>query len=308
MSNPKLNILDGLLLVNKPKGITSHDVVAQVRRKLGMRDVGHTGTLDPMAEGLMVIALGEGTKLTSYIQDHEKSYELEFCLGISTDTLDSTGQILITKPVTQLPQEVISMAHKQIGEFNWPIPLFSAKKVEGRKLYELAREGVRPFQQPTKLMKFWQTEIKHLEGPRYVGRVHCSKGSFIRTWVEQLGESLGCGACMTSLRRLSTGGYLLEDAVEIQDLHDDLENLSKIKAFIPIQKSLMKVLSIKIQGQDAYLLKNGQISHDLRRLLIHRFRPEKDEIAQIFKGDDGRLLGIIGIEQNQGFKIRRIFK
>jgi tRNA pseudouridine55 synthase len=293
--------LNGLLLINKPTGLTSHDVVSRVRRALKTKEVGHSGTLDPLATGLMVLLIGEATKLSAYVTEGDKSYEVGVKFGVNTDTLDITGLVTEERQVSQSHSEIILAGEKLSGEFSFDIPLFSAKKIDGKKLYEYAREG-EVIEVPKKIMKFW--DVKHTQENRF--HLHCSKGSFIRSWVKQLGENLGCGATMASLNRTSSHHFSLTEAVDLDSLDsmtaDELSTL-----LIPLDRALKNVKGIRIKGQDAVLMKNGQISHSLRIQLISRFNPDQDEVIQIWPEDKGKLLALVGLDKGQGFKIKRVF-
>jgi tRNA pseudouridine55 synthase len=291
----------GLLLVNKPSGCTSHDVVAQVRKIFKTKEVGHSGTLDPLASGLMVILIGEATKLSNYITEGDKSYQVDVRLGVETDTLDITGQILSEKQVVSTESEIINKAMSLHGEMNLPIPIYSAKKIDGKKLYEYAREDI-PVVIPTKKMKFWDIENKS-EDQRLSFQLACSKGSFIRSWVKLLGEELGCGATMSGLIRTSSHKQKLSDAINLETLKTEL---NPERHLVSMNEALPEVKRIKVKGQDLNLLRNGQISHDLRSRLIIMFDPEKDQYIQILTPDQ-KLLALIGVEPGKGLKIRRIF-
>lgn len=281
--------------------MTSHDVVSRVRRALKTKEVGHSGTLDPLATGLMVLLIGEATKLSAYVTEGDKSYEVGLKFGVTTDTLDITGQVTAEKQVTQSHQEMIAAGLALSGEFSLDIPMFSAKKIDGKKLYEYAREGEK-IEVPKKIMKFW--DVKHTEGNRF--HLHCSKGSFIRSWVQQLGERLGCGATMASLNRTSSHHFSLSEAVELDSLDSmSADELSKL--LIPLDRALKNTKGIRVKGQDAVLMRNGQISHSLRTQLISRFNPDQDEVIQIWPEDKGKLLALVGLEKGQGFKIKRVF-
>lgn len=294
--------MNGLLLINKPQGLTSHDVVSRVRRILHTKEVGHSGTLDPLATGLMVLLIGEATKLSSYVTEGDKSYKVGVKLGVTTDTLDVTGSVLSEKEVQQSHNEINELALKLKGDFELPIPMFSAKKIDGKKLYEYAREG-EVIEQPKKIMKFWNVELC---SDKLQFSLHCSKGSFIRSWVELLGQKLGCGATMQSLERTSSHQFNLQDAVTLEQL-EGLDAQEVSKRLISLDMALKNVKSIRIKGQDAILMKNGQISHPLRTQLITRFNPDQDEIIQILPEEKGKLLALIGLEKGQGFKIKRVF-
>lgn len=291
----------GLLLVNKPSGCTSHDVVAQVRKIFKTKEVGHSGTLDPLASGLMVILIGEATKLSNYITEGDKSYQVDVRLGVETDTLDITGQVLSEKQVQSTEAEIINKAMSLYGEMDLPIPLYSAKKIDGKKLYEYAREEI-AIEIPTKKMKFWGIENK-CEDKRLSFQLACSKGSFIRSWVKLLGEELGCGATMSGLIRTSSHKQKLSDAIDLETLKTEL---NPERHLVSLNEALPEVKRIKVKGQDLNLLRNGQISHDLRSRLIITFDPEKDQYIQILTPEK-KLLALIGIEPGKGLKIRRIF-
>ncbi|MBY0555238.1 tRNA pseudouridine(55) synthase TruB [bacterium] len=294
--------MNGLLLINKPQGLTSHDVVSRVRRILHTKEVGHSGTLDPLATGLMVLLIGEATKLSSYVTEGDKSYKVGVKLGVTTDTLDVTGSVLAEKTVQQNINEINETALNIKGEFELPIPMFSAKKIDGKKLYEYAREG-EVIAQPKKIMKFWNVELCE---EKLQFSLHCSKGSFIRSWVELLGQQLGCGATMQSLERTSSHQFSLKDAVTLEQL-ESIPAQEVSNRLIPLDRALKGVKSIRVSGQDATLMKNGQISHPLRTQLITRFNPDHDEIIQILPEEKGKLLALIGLEKGQGFKIKRVF-
>lgn len=294
--------LHGLLLVNKPSGLTSHDVVAQARRIFQTKEVGHSGTLDPLASGLMVLLIGEATKLSAYITEGDKAYRVQVKPGVQTDTLDITGQIISEKAVPQTRFEIMEQALKLNGEFDLPIPLYSAKKIDGKKLYEYAREE-KAVEIPTKKMKFW--DVKIVDNPSALEfHLDCSKGSFIRSWVSMLGEKLGCGATMSGLVRTKSHAYQLENAHELEALKADAQ---PGRHLIPLDQALPSVKRVKVKGHDETLLKNGQISHDLRSRLITLFDPDKDQLIQVLPEQQGAILALIGLEPGHGFKIRRIF-
>lgn len=293
--------MHGLLLVDKPQGLTSHDVVARVRRLFGTREVGHSGTLDPLASGLMVLLIGEATKLSQYVTEGNKSYQVGFKLGITTDTLDTTGVVQTEKSVEVSTDQIQNKALNLVGELNLPVPMYSAKKIDGKKLYEYAREN-EVIEQPKKIMKFWN--VRSL--PDAVFELSCSKGSFIRSWVSLLGEELGCGAAMSSLRRTESHQFNLRDAVTLEQLELDTKE-QRVGRLIPLDQALKDVKRIRIKGQDQALMKNGQISHNLKSQLIALFNPEQDQIIQILPEEKGNLLALIGLEEGTGFKIKRVF-
>ena len=297
--------MNGLLLINKPLGLTSHDVVSRVRRILKTKEVGHSGTLDPLASGLMALLVGEATKLSSYITDGDKAYHVGFQLGLTTDTLDITGAVLKQSDVLATENEALKVARDLIGEMQLPIPLYSAKKIDGKKLYEYAREGV-AIEQPVKLMKFWDINFVGRKGLHYEFELRCSKGSFIRSWVNRIGEILGCGAVMTSLVRTGSHCFSLESACTLEQL-EKFSREEQQSCLIPLDEALVGVKKIRVKGQDAVLMKNGQISHQLRTQLISRFNPDTDEIIQILPDTSGHILALVGLEKGHGFRVKRVF-
>lgn len=315
MAEPKLTPYNGLLLLHKPGGITSHDLVDQVRRVFGTREVGHSGTLDPMASGLMVVLLNQATKLSPYVMDGNKAYTVEVLLGSKTDTLDVTGQILETREVTdQMIAQIPGAIQKLQGDFEWPVPKFSAVKVEGKKLYDLARSQVE-FEAPKKQMSFWgcqlhnSTEvIKRSEsGLSFWVDIKCGKGNFVRTWVDQLGESLGCGATMKGLIRTESQPYHLSQAKTLDETKSLLAAGEALPNFVPMNWALPHLKKARVQTFDQTLLMNGQISHDLRRLMIGLVNPQESSLIQAVSAKGERLLAVIAFESGQGFKIRRVF-
>ncbi len=299
--------IHGLLLVQKPSGVTSHDVVSRVRRHLGIKEVGHAGTLDPLAEGLMVLLLGEATKLSSYVLEQDKQYIVTLKLGIVTDTLDITGKVTHISPVTINNDELIKSALNLKGEFLWEVPLYSATKVSGQKLYEQARRGEKPVDIPNKPMKFWDIVSLGINAENsYRFRLNCSKGSFIRSWVHQLGQQIGCGAVMTELIRTVSIPYALENAIELDKV--SIKNLSDHKSYIPMLSTLPNFKIIHVNGHSESLIRNGQISHELRRHLISIFNPDTDLGVKILSQRPEELLALVGNEKDKGFIVRRVFR
>ncbi len=295
-------------MVNKPSGITSHDVVAKVRRILSIKSVGHTGTLDPMASGLMILLLGEATKLSQYILEGDKSYRVGFRLGIKTDTLDSTGKVVQERRVDVSLEQVHDAALALNGQFVWPVPVYSAIKVQGQKLYDYARDGT-AVEIPTKSMKFWDVKEVVLPGDslqEFQFDLTCSKGSYIRAWVDQLGDRLGCGAFMTSLIRTWSDPYFLDQALGLEEIESQWKSRGHVSSMIELAQALPKVKRVRIKGVDQKLLMNGTISHDLRVQLIQTFKPETDQVIQVFSQDTGLLLALLGLDPDRGFVIRRV--
>lgn len=305
-----MHVQHGLLLIDKIAGISSHDVVARARRILGTRAIGHCGTLDPMASGLMVLLVNEATKLSHYILEQDKEYLVRAQFGIVTDTLDVTGEILERRPVDISTQKMEQAALGLRGDFEWNVPMYSAAKVDGKKLYEYAREG-KVIDVPKKTMSFLEVEVQGTGTDWLDARIRCSKGSFIRTWVHELGQKLGTGAAMSALRRTFSAPYSLNQAITLEQLESALSKqmpLSESGAFIPMSAALPTWKVLRVKGQDRVLLSNGSISHDLRTQLIAQFHPEFDEGVKILDQESGELMALVGLEAGKGFQIRRVFK
>lgn len=298
--------IHGLLLVDKPAGMTSHDVVARVRKILRQKRVGHTGTLDPLATGLMIIVLGEATKLSDYLLNEDKSYTVTVRLGVRTDTLDRTGRVLEERAVDVASETVLAAAHALTGEFDWPVPAYSAVKVDGEKLYEKARRN-QEIELPVKTMSFWDV-VARMENARLTVNLKCSKGSFIRTWVDKLGEALGTGAVVDELRRTSVGAWDLERAVTLEQLERD--GLSE-GGLVSLNQALPGFRSVTMDGKEARLMGNGQIPRSVAGRLIpeqkQAFESHQPVFVKVVSGT-GDLLALLGAEPGQGLKIRRVFR
>jgi tRNA pseudouridine55 synthase len=297
---------NGLLLLDKPAGWTSHDVVAKCRKILNMKSIGHSGTLDPMATGLMVLLLGEATKLSQYILEKDKSYELELRLGVTTKTYDAEGEVVSEKPV-DLSQELIAQAAREfVGEMELPVPAFSAMKVGGEKLMDRARRG-EEFATPMKLMKFYDLEILGQTPTTLRAHISCTKGTYIRTWAHELGQRLGCGATLTALRRTATSPHRLENALTFEKLEAEAQGEVWKSGFVPMNQALNGWKTVRASGNMAHLLSNGQISHDLKAQLIRIFSPGDDPGVQVLN-TEGQILALIGLEPGKGFVLRRVFR
>ena len=248
---------DGIINVYKEKGFTSHDVVAKMRGILGQRKIGHTGTLDPEAEGVLPVCAGKGTKLCDMLTDHDKIYRAVLLLGTETDTEDTTGTVLETKDTSGLTEdEVRDAVCSFIGDYDQIPPMYSALKVDGKKLYELAREG-KTVERKARPVKIFDIRIEKMELPEVTMTVSCSKGTYIRTLCADIGEKLGCGACMEQLLRIRSGSFTLETALrlsEIQKLADE-DRLEEV--LIPLEDSFKELPLYRIAPQGDKRLMNG---------------------------------------------------
>ncbi len=209
--------VDGVLLLDKPGGMTSNDALQKARRLFSAAKAGHTGTLDPMATGLLPLCFGEATKFSADLLDADKTYEAQVLLGITTDTGDREGQVLETRPVSCTEADLRQLLPRFMGEIQQIPPMYSALKRDGRPLYELAREGKEVERQPRQIT-IHALELLAWDGPSFTLRVCCSKGTYIRVLAEDIGKALGCGAHLTALRRTQVGPLSLERAVTLETL------------------------------------------------------------------------------------------
>lgn len=216
--------LEGVLLLDKPSGITSHDVVDRVRRKLRMKRIGHAGTLDPNATGLIIILVGKATKLSQYLMGLDKVYEGTARLGVITDTQDSDGDIMEERPVPALEQTALEEHLKGfLGDQYQTPPMYSAKKVNGVPLYKMARKGEEVARE-ARVIRVHRMKLDAWNSPVLEFTVACSKGTYVRTLVHDLGQRIGCGACLAELRRIEIDRFVIEDAIalgEFEDLEPD---------------------------------------------------------------------------------------
>lgn len=229
-------MIQGVLNIYKEKGYTSHDVVAKLRGITRQKKIGHTGTLDPEAEGVLPVCFGRATKLCGMLTDEDKTYEAMLLLGIVTDTQDRTGQVLYTGDTSALDKETISECiHGYIGEYEQLPPMYSALKVNGKKLYELAREGI-TVERKKRTVQIHRLRILEMELPRVRIEVVCSRGTYIRTLCHDIGQDLGCGGCMESLLRTRVGKFDLKDSIKL-DQAARLSEEGRLEDFvIPVDK------------------------------------------------------------------------
>src|SRR3984893_6009910 len=214
-----LSTLDGLLLVDKEAQMTSHDVVATVRHRLGVQKVGHCGTLDPFATGLLLIVIGRGTKIQDLLMSEDKEYVGTLLLGVTTDSQDRDGNVVETRPVEQIDSDTIALAFKKFhGDFYQMPPMVSAIKRDGVPLYKLARQGKVVDREP-RFVHVYAHEIRAIRLPEIDFRVICSKGFYVRTYAHDIGLELGCGAHLAALRRTKSGRFNVEGSLTVGELN-----------------------------------------------------------------------------------------
>ncbi|MDA8775087.1 tRNA pseudouridine(55) synthase TruB [Opitutales bacterium] len=212
-------VFEGILLVDKPVGITSHDIVDRLRRKLKMKKIGHAGTLDPLATGLMIMLIGKATKVSQFLISLDKSYDGEFLLGVETDSQDADGEVVSEKPVTDdVDQEKVEEEMKTfLGDQYQTPPMFSAKKIDGVPLYKMARKGKTVEREP-RFIRINELNLTKWNSPKGEFSMACSKGTYVRTVLHDLGQKLGCGAHLIALRRTKIDQFDIQNAKPLEEI------------------------------------------------------------------------------------------
>jgi tRNA pseudouridine55 synthase len=237
--------MKGVVIVDKPAGITSHDAVDRVRKLLGERKAGHTGTLDPMATGVLAVCVGEATKIASFLTGDDKVYEATMRLGVRTDTLDMTGQVLTEQEPRATDADVKAVLAAFTGTITQVPPQYSAVKVRGKALYKWARKGIR-VEPPPREVQIREILLQGIELPRVRFTVTCSKGTYVRTLCADMGDRLGCGAALEQLRRTRSGIFRLQDAVRLDGESDDGIRAKLEQGLIPMNRALPGLRDIVI--------------------------------------------------------------
>ena len=246
----------GIINIYKEAGYTSHDVVAKLRGILRQKKIGHTGTLDPDAVGVLPVCLGVGTKLCDMLTDETKEYVAELRLGITTDTQDMSGNILEEKEITTSVEEIETAIYSFLGDYEQIPPMYSALKVNGKKLYELARQG-KEVERKARLVRIDELEILRIEMPVIQIRVACSKGTYIRTLCDDIGKKLGCGGTMQSLQRTRVGNFKAENAITLSEVEAQKQNDSLDAYIIPVDQMFSRLKSVNVKDDYLKMLENG---------------------------------------------------
>ena len=272
-------MIDGIINVYKEAGYTSFDVVAKLRGILKQKKIGHTGTLDPMAEGVLLVCLGKGTKLVDMITSGSKEYRASMKLGITTDTEDITGKILSEMPVGDYSKEYVTdIINSFLGHYMQIPPMYSAIKKDGKKLYEYARSGIEIEREP-RPVEIYSIDNISIELPLISFDVHCSKGTYIRSLCRDIGEKLGCGGTLTSLLRSEVHGFYLKDSIKLADI-ERLRDEGKLMEYVlPVDTLLDEYSVCEIKPDCTKLLYNGN----------------KLNLSQLQVSDTGALTDIVRI-------------
>jgi tRNA pseudouridine55 synthase len=279
------NAISGVLVVDKPIGLTSHDVVQIVRKGTNIRRAGHTGTLDPRASGVLVILIGPAVRLSEFVSASDKRYQAVIRLGQTTDTYDADGHVTSTSPV-DITEEQFENALKQfIGEIEQVPPPYSAVKVKGRKAYEMAREGEEVNLQPRKI-QVYNLDLLEWAPPEAVIDVYCSSGTYVRSLAHDMGEALGCGAHLVGLRRTKSGRFTLRDAVPLRKLRETFDNGTWYQYLIPAAEALSDWPAIELSQTQVEDVRHGhRIPADPEKGKMVRGISEQGELVALLELD-----------------------
>lgn len=248
---------NGIISIDKPQGWTSQDVTARLRRVFNTRRIGHGGTLDPMATGVLPVFVGRATRAVEFFEHAEKTYEAVLRLGLSTDTEDITGTVLREQPVSLTREQVEAVLPEFRGQIMQTPPMYSALKVNGQKLYQLARKG-REVERPSRPITIHRLELLDFSGQEARLRIECSKGTYIRTLCKDIGQRLGCGGCMASLRRTRAGAYTLADSVPLERLLEESEAGMEVEHYLmPIDSMFLAHPSLALTPTQERRCRNG---------------------------------------------------
>jgi tRNA pseudouridine55 synthase len=249
-------MMDGVVIIDKPAGKTSHDVVSEVKKILGVKKAGHTGTLDPMVTGVLPVCLNEATKLAGFLTGEDKEYLATMLLGVKTDTLDIEGKIISQSDNFVTEEEIRAAMAQMVGTIKQVPPAYSAVKYCGKPLYKWARKGVLLDMEPREV-KIHSIVIEDISFPRVTFRVVCSKGTYIRTLCSDVGDLLGLGACLYSLRRLRNGFFSEEMAVSLNNYEDNDKKNKLLEKILPMAELLPLLTTIELEDHSAAKLRNG---------------------------------------------------
>ena len=292
-------MLNGIINVYKEAGFTSHDVVAKLRGILKIKKIGHTGTLDPDAEGVLPVCIGRATKVCDMLTDRDKEYKAVMLLGISTDTQDITGTVLYEKEVECSKEDVRQAIMKFVGKIDQVPPMYSALKVNGQKLCDLARAGV-TVERKARQIEIYSIEIESINLPEVTMKVKCSKGTYIRTLCNDIGETLGCGACMKSLLRTNSAGFCLSDSHKLSELEKN--PFMDIIAIDSIFEDYPKINSIESAFK---LVKNG--NRLPAELILIDLEPEENAKYRLYDHNE-RFIGVYTfMSETNDYKPVKIF-
>lgn len=293
--------MNGVLVIDKPEDFTSFDVIAVVRGVCGTKKAGHTGTLDPMATGVLPVLLGNATKAQSLMPDSDKAYEAEFMLGVRTDTLDITGSVTARKEARLRYEDIERVLPQFRGEIMQLPPMYSAVSVDGRRLYDLARQGIE-VEREKRAVTIERLELLGFDEKTQTGRlsVSCSKGTYIRTLIDDIGEKLGTYAVMTKLRRTLACGYGIDEAIPLDELRalKESQGIEAVQKLIkPTETVFAPYRAVYVSAAQAKRFKNGG-GLDAGRTALVKMNKQNGEIFRVYERDGGFLgLGKVNLEK-----------
>ncbi len=281
-------MIDGILNIYKESGYTSHDVVAKLRGILKQKKIGHTGTLDPQAQGVLPVCLGRATKVCGMLTGDQKEYRAVMRLGVTTDTQDMTGTVLMEQAVSCTEQEVRVCVKKFVGKQMQLPPMYSAVRVEGKRLYELARQGIE-VERERRPVEIFSIHIEEIRLPLVTMTVRCSKGTYIRTLCQDIGQALGCGGCMDSLLRTASGAFVLENSVKLAGVEEMCRAGRLSELLVPIDRVFGELPQLTLTADGERLVRNGnQIA---RQLCREKGEAEDGDQFRVY-GTDGSFLAV----------------
>ena len=289
-------VQNGVINVYKERGYTSHDVVARLRGILKLKKIGHTGTLDPEAEGVLPVCLGNGTRLCGMLTDKEKEYQAELLLGVTTNTQDMTGRILARRDVCVTREETEKAVMGFLGTYEQLPPMYSACRVEGQRLYELAREG-KDVERKRRPVTIHELEICSIELPRVRMRVVCSKGTYIRTLCHDIGERLGCGGTMASLLRTRVDRFTLKEAKRLDEIEAAAAAGEAGTLILPVEEMFSALPVITVKEAYTSAVRNGNPLF-LRQITGKSGWMDGEQVR--IHDSQGRFYGIYGFEVMKG--------
>ena len=281
--------MNGIIIIDKPQEWTSNDVVSRLRRVFNTRRIGHGGTLDPMATGVLPVFVGRATRGVEFFEHAEKVYETTIRFGLTTDTEDITGKTLTETEVSLTEEELQKVLPRFRGEILQVPPMYSAIKVNGQKLYDLARKGREVERQPRPIT-IHELELLEFSGKEARLRVRCSKGTYIRTLCKDIGEALGCGGCMAALRRVQAGEYTLEGSIPLRQLLDISERGEDVEAMLrPVDTMFASHEKLRLNEKQARLVKNGNaFASDCPDGTYRVYAPDGEFLA-LCRADGGKV-------------------
>jgi tRNA pseudouridine55 synthase len=281
------SVVSGVLVVDKPIGLTSHDIVQIIRRGTGIRRAGHTGTLDPRASGVLVVLLGPAVRLSEYVSASDKRYQATIHLGSSTDTYDSEGTITNSSPADHINEDEFNeILETFVGEMEQVPPPYSAVKVKGRKAYEIAREG-EEIELAPRIVNVYSLEILEWAPPEVVVDVYCSSGTYVRSLANDLGKALGTGAHLVGLRRTKSGRFTLRDAVPMRRLQDAFEAGNWYRYLIPAAEALADWPAIELDADEVELIRHGhRVPCEIGQKGLARGVSEQGDLVALLEADE----------------------